>query len=418
MNSEENNSILNRNFILVLIGQIISMFGNVMFKIIMSLYILDITQSASIFGSILAISMIPTIIISPIGGIIADRFNRRNIMVILDFFTAFLIFGYGYFIEKGNVDNIIVVTTILLLLLSVIQALYQPAVNSSIPLLQKKDNIVKANAIVNQVLIFANLIGPVLGGMVYGVLKIEYLIFISAICFFLSAVLEIFIVIPFIKNNWKENSIIKVLKEDFVYSIKYVFKERSKTFKFLLAVGIYAAIVNGVCIIGLPYLIRVMLGLSSDLYGISEGAVSAAGILGGVVLSMLGEKIKFNKLYLFLLAAGIIFIPMTLSIYIDMGAIVKYISVVICFMLIQFVATIFSVYVMSMLQKSVPENIIGKISAYFTTVTMIAQPIGQGVYGGLFEVLKTQIFLVTGITSIVIILMSFYIKKITTNLEL
>lgn len=409
--------IYNKDYVLVLIGQIISMFGNVMFRFCISLYLLDVTKSVSIFGTIMAISLIPTIIISPIGGIIADRINRRNIMVFLDFSTCGVILIYGFFINNSMV-NITTITGILLVLLSIIQAIYQPAVNSSIPLLQKKDNIIKANAIVNQVLTLSGLLGPVLGGILYGIIDFKILIIISASCFFTSAVLERFINIPKVTSNTTEYSILKVFKEDFIYSVKYVFKERPNTFKFLLSVGIYASIVNGICIIGLPYLIRIKLNMSSQLYGLAEAAIAAAGILGGIVLSIYGDKIRAEKVYIFLAIAGIILLPLTITSLVDIGNIYNYAAIVVCFMGIQFVATIFSVYIMSMLQKNVPITLIGKISAYFTTVIMISQPIGQGLYGALFGLSQNKVYLVIATTSVTLILLSLYIKKNSANVEL
>ena len=71
--------------------RIISLFGNSILRFALPLYLLDQTGSSALFGSVLAISMIPMILFSPIAGMVADRVNRRNIMVILDFSTAALV---------------------------------------------------------------------------------------------------------------------------------------------------------------------------------------------------------------------------------------------------------------------------------------------------------------------------------------
>jgi hypothetical protein len=72
-----------RNFLFMVAGQAMLMFGTAILKFTLSLYILDITGSAAIFGTIMALTVIPTIFLSPFGGILADRFNKRNMMVIL-----------------------------------------------------------------------------------------------------------------------------------------------------------------------------------------------------------------------------------------------------------------------------------------------------------------------------------------------
>jgi len=77
--------LFSRNFIFITIGQAVSMFGTAILKFTISLYILDLTGSAAVFGTVTAISSIPPIFLSPLGGILVDRKNKRNMMVALDF---------------------------------------------------------------------------------------------------------------------------------------------------------------------------------------------------------------------------------------------------------------------------------------------------------------------------------------------
>ena len=86
---------LGRDFAMVLIGQIISMFGSAVIRFALPVYILELTDSSGVFGVVSSLSVIPTIVFSLVGGVLADRVNKRNIMVGLDFFTALLIFVLG-----------------------------------------------------------------------------------------------------------------------------------------------------------------------------------------------------------------------------------------------------------------------------------------------------------------------------------
>ena len=72
------------NFTRLLLGQISSLFGNYTLKFAISMYILEQTGSAAVFAGLLALAMLPTILLSPFGGILADRADRRAIMVALD----------------------------------------------------------------------------------------------------------------------------------------------------------------------------------------------------------------------------------------------------------------------------------------------------------------------------------------------
>ena len=80
-----------RDFTLVAIGQIISLFGNAILRFALPLYLLRQTGSAALFGLVSACSFLPMIALFFLGGVLADRVNKRNIMVALDFFTALLV---------------------------------------------------------------------------------------------------------------------------------------------------------------------------------------------------------------------------------------------------------------------------------------------------------------------------------------
>lgn len=86
--------LFNKNISLVLFGQGISLFANAILRFAISLYVLDITGSAAVYGIVLAISIIPMILLSPIGGIAADRLSKKNIMVALDGFSALIAIGF------------------------------------------------------------------------------------------------------------------------------------------------------------------------------------------------------------------------------------------------------------------------------------------------------------------------------------
>ena len=116
--------LFNRNFTTMIIGQIISLFGNAILRFALPLYVLDATGNAAIFGGILALSMIPTVLLSPIGGVIADRFPSQRIMYVLDFATAALAAASLSSWSSGR--GAAWQPVVMMMLLSVIQACYQP----------------------------------------------------------------------------------------------------------------------------------------------------------------------------------------------------------------------------------------------------------------------------------------------------
>ena len=381
--------LFNRDFTLVAIGQLISLFGNAILRFALALYVLDATGSAAVFGTVTAIAVIPTILLSPFGGILSDRVNRRNIMVSLDFATAALALGLGLLLSEENAVALITVT---LLLLSVIQACYTPSVNSSVPLLQAEGNLVKANAVVSQVSMLANLIGPVLGGVLYGFFGAMPIILVSGVCFFLSAVLELFIHIPFQPLDAK-TSILQIVKDDLRESIRFMTREQPDILRITLMIAVYSLFVVSTITVGLPYMIRTVLGLSSQLYGAAEGLMAAAGIAGGIASGFLAGRLKTSRLYWLLVLSGAALVPVGAAFLLDCCPMTCYIVITICIMAMQLLIALFSIFMLSLAQGRAPSHLLGKMTAYIMTLTMCAQPVGQALYGVLFDRFAGSLYL-------------------------
>ena len=78
----------NKNFIMLTIGQIVSLFANAILRYALPMHVFVITDSAELMGSVMALAIIPMIILSPFGGALADRVNKKWMIVFLDFLTA------------------------------------------------------------------------------------------------------------------------------------------------------------------------------------------------------------------------------------------------------------------------------------------------------------------------------------------
>lgn len=152
-----NKTLFSRDFTLMLLGQIVSLLGNALLRFALSLYVLDLTGSAAVFGGVLAAAMVPTILLSPVGGVLADRVPRQRIMYVLDFLTAIAVWNFGMFGRGGST----LPPALLLFSLSAIQACYQPSVLSAVPLLVPGAELTRANALVTQVAALSSLLGPV-----------------------------------------------------------------------------------------------------------------------------------------------------------------------------------------------------------------------------------------------------------------
>lgn len=402
-----------RDFTLMVAGQIISLFGNAILRFALSLYVLDVSGSAAAFGSILALSMIPTILLSPVGGVIADRVNRRNIMVILDFTTALLCLMF--YTQLGS-SHVTFYVGCLLMLLATIQSFYQPAVQASIPVLVDSTQLLAANGVAVQVNALANLIGPVLGGMLYGFFGLNSIIIVSMGAFFISAVMEIFIHIPFTKQA-RNGSAAATAVKDLKQAVHFIYRDNPVLFKILLVVAGINMLFSAMIMIGFPYIVKIQLGLSSQLYGIVESAMAVGTIAAGLLTGLLSKKMTIQKSYIFIIAGGVVLLPIVLAELFHLPAMASY-AVILCGALLCMMSvSIFTIFAQAFLQSETPNEMMGKVSAFVSTLCMCAYPLGQSLYGVLFDRFSDKTYFIVLAAIVVEILLGGLTKRYVTKLK-
>lgn len=370
-----------RNFIFLIAGQISSLIGNNTLKFALSMYVLERTGSASVFAGLLALPMIPTILLSPFGGILADRANRRNIMVALDTLSGLSVLIAGFATASGQ--DIPVIGT-LLVVLSVLGAFESPTVQACIPQMLSGENIIKGNAVVNQVASIASLVTPFLGSVFYTALGIRPVFYAAVVCFFVTALFECFIRLDY-KKPARATGIFTVIREDFAVSIHFLHREQPGILKLLLLAAAVSLFVAGTAVVGFPYLVRTVLGLSAAHYGAAESAMGVASILGSLCVVALAKKMRPRHLVIVLVFFGLCLIPCGIAFLLPLRTFTRYIILLIMFCACQLGCSLFSTYAISMIQERTPEHLMGKVMSYVFTLSLCAQPAGQIIYGALFD---------------------------------
>jgi MFS family permease len=446
----------NKNFTIIVIGQIISLFGNAIQRFSMSLYLLEFTGSTAAFANILAISTIPYILFAPIAGMLSDRVNKKKIMVYLDFFCSFLIGGYAIILLNGRDHEAIV--AIVMFMLSICFTLYGPAVTASIPQIVEEDKLTSANGIINQVGSIVNFAGPILAGILYGIVGIKLIVIINAISFFASAIMELFLEIPDVvatEEKSESNAVVtlekntvttkvaatvlhsqaseleeieaastevkeNIKKKDKILSMEFIknsFIDMGRTFKYLskekkVVLGIIAsyALCNiflvPVLTILAPYFINIFLGLPSEVYGIVEGICVLGMILGGLWISVKPNMFKIKKVHYtyFPMVAGVILMS-------TLGGI-KANNYTIAFLFaigglaIMMSLSLSNVLTLTFIQKEVPLEMLGRVSAFSTAVATISVAPGQLLYGQVIEagIPIGRILLITAVANIALVI--------------
>lgn len=406
--------LFSKNFTLLILGQITSLFGNYILRLALSMYVLEITGSATIFAGILSLAIIPTILLSPLGGILADRANKRNIMAALDILTGISVLCAAISLSRGNAVTVI---SILLIILSIFGAFETPTVQACIPAMLTGDNITKGNAVVNQAASLSYLIAPTLGGILYSMFGLKPVMYASVVFFWFTALFECFIKLSYQRINSKGN-VFSVVKQDFTASIQYISREQTGILKMLFLTAVSRFFVMGITVVGLPFIVRTVLELDAKYYGAAESALAIAVILGSIVVGLLTVKLKTRKLSFILSAIGICIIPAGIAFALPANAIIKYIITVISFCGMQIAVSIFSIFAVSLIQQKTPNHLIGKIMAYTSAITLCVQPIGQIIYGFLFDIFDNAIYLVLIPTGIIVCAVGLLATSLFKNLEI
>ncbi len=402
-----NQKLFHKNFTLLLLGQITSLLGNFTLKFALSMYVLELTGSASVFASLLALSMVPTIVLSPLGGILADRRNRRRLMITLDLLSGGSVLAAALmFSTFSSIWGI----GALLVILSILGAFESPVVSACIPELLSQDQLLSGNAAVNQATAILSLVTPFFGSLLYSSFGIRPILYGTAACFFLTALFETFLHLPY-RRPKKMVSLPAAIGNDFLLSMDFLCRKEPDILRLLLLAGLLSLFLAGILVVGFPYLIRTVMGLSAKFYGAAESALGAAAILGSLAVTLLAKRLRFSHLALVFLSFGGALILGSLLFLLPIGTIPRYLCLILLFGGCQFGCSIFSTYAISVIQRRTPNQLMGKVMSYVFTLSLCAQPLGQLIYGYLFDRFSHTIFWILFLSGLAVCLISFLSKE-------
>ena len=400
-----------KNFNILVLGQVISLFGSSIQRFALSLYLLDLTGSAGIFSAILALSMVPVVLISPIAGMLADRGNKKRLMIGLDSLSALLLLFYVWIVFNGQ-DHVLVIATVMVLL-STISTIYQPVVNTCVPLIVSRDHLVRANAIIQQVASLSQFLGPILAGLLYGFFGITGVVIINLVSFLFSALLELFLEIPHQRREGQQ-SFKAAFMTDMKESYHYLRHENLIVCRMLLFSGFYNLFLVPVFSVATPYLIKVTFALSSEVYGWAEGMIALGMIVGGFIITYRPNHFHIKRVYQLLYLTSVSMMLMGGVVYLfHFGFIDAATSVVlftVCGMIIMGVLGIANVLSAAYLYQAVDGAILGKILAFGSAFATLCIPLGQILFGGLLEVLSQKLYLLILMAAFFVFLVTLLVR--------
>lgn len=358
-------------FFLIVLGQIISLFGNAALRFALPLYLLRQTGSAALYGGITALAMLPALAGMLTGGALADRCRKARLMALLDLVTA----GISAAAAVG-LPHLPLLPLILTVLgsLYAIQGLYQPVVRACLPLL------LNGNAVIQLVDTVDELLGPLLGAVLLEHLGIRGLLALCGGCFALSAGMELCLRIP------------QDVPRDTKLSVRSLWTDLRESARFLtgqaavLRLAAAMAAVNLLEVpaltVGVPVLVVQTLQKSDASLGLVQAVLSAGGILGGVLAGTVFVRHPIRSGTGLLLALSGVCAALGLALRVPT---LQFGSTLVLGAVFMAVAALFNVWFFAQLQMLVPQAQLGKTTACISVLACLTQPIGQAAYGSAFQ---------------------------------
>ncbi len=392
-----------KNIVFFLTSQTISLFGSSLVQYAITWYITLQTKSGVMMMIAIICGFIPTFIISPFGGVWADRYNRKLIIVIADAAIALTTFVLAILFLMGY--KYIWLLFIALAIRGLGQGIQMPAVGAIIPQIVPDKYLMKVNATNSTLQSFLFLVSPMIAATLITFTTIEAIFFIDVITAALAiSILILFLPLP--KQMVKKASEIASYFHDLADGLNYVRKHH-----FLKQLFTFCAIFF---IMASPSVfltpLQVARSFGSDAWRLSaiEVAFSLGMMLGGfLMMTWSGFKNRNHTLTLAYFAFGLGSIA--LGLVPNFWAYLAVMSIIGVFM------PIFNTPFTVILQQKVDPEFLGRVFGFLTMLSSIGMPLGILVFGPLADIIKIEWLLIG--TGLILALTSFFMLNNRELLE-
>ncbi|SOC37242.1 transmembrane secretion effector [Ureibacillus acetophenoni] len=387
-----------------LVSKMISSLGANVYAFGMSLFILSITGSALSFAANLIFSIVPRTILSPIAGIIVDRFPRKAIVLIGQAGTVLTISGLLiYSLIFGLSIPAIYVTTVFYSICSTFTGI---AFTASIANLVDEERLQKAMSFNQLSLSIAGIGGPIVGGMLFGLLPIELFLVINIVAYGTAFFLESTMNFKLYSKDQeqpreqKEESMIGSFKEGFAYlKTKQVI---ANLLWVLLLLNMFFTAVN----VGISFILVEKLKMDYTLIGFVE-AGAAIGMLVFSIYFAARSNVKYPLLFSkrSILGMSILVSAISIPLLIAFSSGVNFVYFFIVMFLFGSLGVLTNTPIGVLLQKEVDENYRGRIFGILEMMAMGMMPLGSLIFGILYDLVPAEyILIISSITLIIIVL--------------
>lgn len=218
-------------------------------------------------------------------------------------------------------------------------------------------------------------------------------------------------------KNIDGKSIFGAVGSDLADSFQFIKNDKPIFLSVLGIVALFNLILSAMMLVGIPVIVVQILGMSDTALGITQGAMGLGGLAGGIVAGAAAEKISLKNGYVILIICSLAALFMGISVFEAVQKNVGYIIITAVSFGAMCASTMFSVSLMTAVQQQTPPNLLGKIMAVIIAVSSCSQPVGQAVYGVLFDAFSDKPYLVMIGAAVLAMAVSLYSKRIFAVLE-
>ncbi|MFC1535802.1 MFS transporter [Candidatus Neomarinimicrobiota bacterium] len=281
-----------RNLSLLWLAQIISAAGDAIYQIALFWLVLEITGSSTTTGLIAMAAFLPAMLFGLYAGVIADKYNRKLIMIFSNLSQALTVIVIPIILYFGY-ENIFIIG-ILAFVRASFSTFFPPALNALVPMITSKDRLIRVNSILATSGQLAYLIGPLAAGVILSVVSIQYLFVIDSASFLFAILILLFIMLP--EKPKVADKHFSSIKEIFS-GIQYVKQNKPLGMLFILTI-INNFFIMGLAFVGMLILVKDALGGTASQYAYVEAGLAFGMLIGSILVYRIGSRINIGKLLL------------------------------------------------------------------------------------------------------------------------
>lgn len=269
-----------KTFFIIWSGQLVSMLGSGLTQFALGVWLYDQSRQATPFAITVLLGSLPRIFLLPIAGSIADRFNRRIIMILADTFSALLTLAVFILLGAGSLQiwHIYIISA----LGSILSAFQEPAYSASISMIVPKEKLGSANGMSQMGQALTSVLTPVMAGALFVFIGLRGIIMIDFVTFFFAVGALLIVRIPQPERAPEHKD--KNLWQDMAFGWSYL-RERQGLFGLLLYYAMVNFLLNWSAVLLIP---MVLSRFTADILGVIQTVMGLGMLAGSIVMSAWG----------------------------------------------------------------------------------------------------------------------------------